>query len=1064
MAESILRLKVESQEYDAKLKRAAEGLNRYVENCRKVGGTLEVVEKDTLEFVRSMGQMETTAKTATGKLSEMKRTFQEWGMVYKQMTDAEKQSPVGKALSQSLDQLKGRIQETKRDMQSLEQELNGSKFGQFGSVIDGIGQKMGINANLTELLTSKTALMSAGIGASVAIIGKATEEWTKYNSELAKQDQITTVTTGLKGSDSDRMTDQARALVDTYSVDFREAINAANTLMTQFGKSGEEAMDLIRQGMQGMIQGDGPKLLSMIQQYAPSFRDAGIEASQLVAIIQNSEGGIFTDQNMNAIVMGIKNIRLMTKATSDALAQLGIDGQKMSKDLSDGTITIFEAMKQVVDQLQKAESGSQTAGEVMQQVFGRQGTAAGTNLAKAIATLNTNLEETKRQTGDLGQSYDSLYEANVQLNQAIRACFGYTGWEQMATGIKTKLITTLADVLNLTAQIKESWVGDVGRTMFDFIADSAKMALGPLNSVLTLLSNINSVKNSVKNSIAAGENGWSGVGKYYDTRRLQRYINNGKSTEDKIKRYDESLKRIDNLIARIGKEYKVKNSDGSTSFVIDDKKTQNEKRQELLAARKALYASKYTEPAQSTSPLAPLQPSPKMPVGSSYRNVRTGTGFTPAQQAARNIEAAEQEYSRALEKAALEVKDGEINEAQEKKKQLDALKSLWSAYGKASDMVNGSNADYKDKQESLGKRIVELGGEIVKTTEAKKIEEEQARKNADAWKKLEASSIALYAAQDSNDLKAFYKAREQYKAAGGGNQLDPSTFESSFTATTANIEAFIGNLKERIANSDVGTDLYNSLTAQLADATALSNLLQVAIKNGIDPEQIGLNPQEFWSKVFGENPGDYIKDETWQDIVDKMNSYLKEKGIQIGLDTNVGSINTKNKQNPYLSKRDDGKTEAKLMNVMSGISSGIGSIVSGIEQMGIDIPKELKGGISAIQGITSILSGIATTALVIESLVAADMVMFAHGGIVHAANGWVGGNRYSADDIPVAVSSGELILNKAQQGNLASQLQSGEGGGGQHIVGVLKGEDIVLIADRWGKRTGRGELLFAKNL
>ena len=69
MADSILRLRVQSDEYDNKLKRAAEGLNRYVEQCRKVGGTLEVVEKETLDFVKAMGQMETVSKTASGKLS-----------------------------------------------------------------------------------------------------------------------------------------------------------------------------------------------------------------------------------------------------------------------------------------------------------------------------------------------------------------------------------------------------------------------------------------------------------------------------------------------------------------------------------------------------------------------------------------------------------------------------------------------------------------------------------------------------------------------------------------------------------------------------------------------------------------------------------------------------------------------------------------------------------------------------------------------------------------------------------------------------------------------------------
>ena len=111
MADSIVRLKVESSEYDQKLKRAAEGLTRYADECRKVGGTMEVVEKETLDYVRAIGQMDTTSRTATGKLAEMKKTFTELSVVYKNMTDEEKNSPFGKALATSLDQLKGRIGE-----------------------------------------------------------------------------------------------------------------------------------------------------------------------------------------------------------------------------------------------------------------------------------------------------------------------------------------------------------------------------------------------------------------------------------------------------------------------------------------------------------------------------------------------------------------------------------------------------------------------------------------------------------------------------------------------------------------------------------------------------------------------------------------------------------------------------------------------------------------------------------------------------------------------------------------------------------------------------------------
>ena len=455
----ISRLRLESGEFDSKIKRAGQELLAYAEHCKKMSQSMGYANQDAKDFAKALGSMQTVSQTARGKINELSEAFVNAKVMYKNMTDEEKKGEFGRNLAASLDQLKTRLNDAKKDLADVTKELNGSKFGEFGNVLDTLGSKLGVTGNLTEMLTSKTALLTGAVGAGIAVVTKSAEAWASYNTELAKQDQVTQVTTGLKGDDADRMTDKMRALSDTYKVDFREAVNAANTLMTQFGKTGDEATQLIKDGMRGMIQGDGPKLLSMIQQYAPAFRDAGISASQLVAVIQNSEGGLFTDQNMNAIVMGIKNIRLMTDATSQSLAKMGIDGKKMSEQLNNGTLTVFDALKQVAAQLQTVDSNSKTAGEVMQQVFGRQGMTAGTNLAKAIETLNTDLEKTKVQTGEVGDSLADLQDANEKLNTAIRDCFEYDGWEQMANGIKSKLITALAAVIDKIADIKRELGG-----------------------------------------------------------------------------------------------------------------------------------------------------------------------------------------------------------------------------------------------------------------------------------------------------------------------------------------------------------------------------------------------------------------------------------------------------------------------------------------------------------------------------------------------------------------------------------------------------------------------------
>ena len=143
MADSIIRLVVNSQEYDQKLKRAQEGLTRYADECRKVGGTLEVVEKDTLEYVRALGQMDTVSRTATGKLAELKKTFTELSVVYKDLSKEEKQSPFGKALSSSLDQLKVRINDSKAQLDDVKNSLNGGSG--LSGALDSIASKFGMN-------------------------------------------------------------------------------------------------------------------------------------------------------------------------------------------------------------------------------------------------------------------------------------------------------------------------------------------------------------------------------------------------------------------------------------------------------------------------------------------------------------------------------------------------------------------------------------------------------------------------------------------------------------------------------------------------------------------------------------------------------------------------------------------------------------------------------------------------------------------------------------------------------------------------------------------------------
>ena len=79
---------------------------------------------------------------------------------------------------------------------------------------------------------------------------------------------------------------------------------------------------------------------------------------------------------------------------------------------------------------------------------------------------------------------------------------------------------------------------------------------------------------------------------------------------------------------------------------------------------------------------------------------------------------------------------------------------------------------------------------------------------------------------------------------------------------------------------------------------------------------------------------------------------------------------------------------------------------------------------------------------------------FAQGGIVE-------GNSYSGDNIPIMANAGEVVLTKAMQSTLASQLQ-GNGIQNMNIAGRIKGTDIILSIDRSLKLEGKQLLTWGR--
>ena len=1085
MADVITRLKVDSTEYDSKIKRATQGLLAMEQSFRKAGTGLDVLLKDEREFVASLGRMETVSKTARGSLRELTDAYTELSIQYKRLTDEEKKGDYGKALSSSLDQLRTRIQQSKKDLADVTKELDvlddameKSKVSgiDFGAVISSLGSQLGISSNMMKLLTSETIAATAAVTAGAAAAAYAAKEWADYNDQFNRQQSMTTTITGLKDGDAEDLTIGARALANTYDVDFRQAIEAANTLIQQFGVSGEQALQLLQDGMQGMIFGDGGKLLSMIQQYAPAFRDAGIEASQLVAIIQNSEGGLFTDENMNAIVMGIRNIRQMKTATSDALQKIGVDAEAMSKKLNDGTMSIFDALREVSGAIDKVESGSQAAGDVMQTVFGRQGTMAGTKLGEAIATLNLNLEETKTQTGELGESFVRLNEANVRLENTMKEIFGLSGWEDMNNLLKEDLANTLSDILEVIGKIKTA-LGDVKSVWNDFIDRISGNKLQPKTP---------STPQQPRQQDASvqwqfGHQPWQPM-------------QQPKATAAPVQQAPENSFRVttDNR-GKVVKATSVVNGKETDVTATYIKEQEKRLKAEIEQQKKALKDA--NKPKTSTTKITPKQ-EVKLPDGSVAALEKQLSDLQKAQKLATDTKGWK-DYDAQINvvKEKIAALKGELPKDKVATFRIDALtddarKALESIQGvhieeKKVEVTADTQQAEKAIQAIPKQKDVEvdvLPGDVSlpniptndKTIKVNVEEGDVTLPNIPTDDKtikvnVEEGDVSLPDIPTDETVEVTViadtqEAYDQIKALYPDAPIELKVKVKADTTdltklTNTNISGKISELQKQTNTSEWGSNEYEKAKSNLADATAFKNLFEKAVKTGIDTADI--DQSALWQKIAG---GVDIDDAVWQELIDRINEKLAESDIApIKIDFETGGLENVSKSVKDLSKSSQvtaqvvGSIGRAFNEIEDPAAKVAGTIAEAIAQVALGYGQALaqSSSLGPWGWIAFAATGMATMISSINAI-KSNTKGFATGGIVP-------GNSFN-DQLRTSdygISSGELILNKAQQGNLASQL-TGEERGTQSGTPYVDGEKIFLGINNFLRRSGRGEIVTSR--
>ena len=1123
MAENILKLRVDSQEYDNKLKRAAEGIQRYAEGCRKAGGTLEHLDEGVEQFVKELGKMETTSKSAKGSLNEMTKSFVDLSMQYKQLTDQEKAAPFGKALSASLDQLRGRILQTKTDLEDINRQINevsqtgGSKMqGVLGAVVGGRGGMVGniaaqLGATKTQLIGISAAV--AGVGAAFKLVGDNVSTAMNFEKSMSGLSALT----GMVGDDLERLKEYAIELGGTTTLTASQVADAFRLIgsqQPQLLESGEALKEVTKYAIQ-LSEAAGIDLITASQTLSTSINQMGGDSNNaaryvnvLAAASQKGAGDIawlgeaITKAATAAKAVGTDYEELV--ANLEQLAKAGFDAStagtalrsiimNLEKQANDEFKPSIVGLTQAFENLGRANLSIVEYQQIAGKMFASQAmalaNAAGEarNMTAAITDTNVATEQATTNTANLDGSLKSLSSAWEALNLHINSSNGLlkdavdwfkeiVQWADQsftAAGRAQKRLAELKDEQN-TSGGKSTGNTKVDRQIGTLSRASADRREGIYNQeVQNYWRYINAWQNKLKEAEGRKDLwAWETIKKEKDIAEARNKIDGAKELlkeyQQRAKSYITQPATTDTKGGKAVVDVSV-DVDGDGSGMKTIKQLQEELKKLKKLRDDAASAGKTALRDQYNTQIKDVNAQIKALRGGS---TTTTTHQTPQQRAQESFTKAEQNYKQALEQAAMELEAGTITRAEAKKKEMQAAEQRWKAIGDARN-INDS-PELKQAQDEAAANYKALAAEVKTATERQKAIDKATRDLENANQKLATARSEMAQAKQQGDLQAYNTAKgkataaqkeitrlEKVKVDVERGKVDlpqvPKEVEMEvkpITYTIGNLDAFISNLKQQLSTADVGSELYNNLTAQLADATTLGNLIETAIKNGIDIAQF--DPQALWRKIFGDTPGDYIRNEEWQK---KFGTVSQKTGKKIQFNPQTGEVREDK-------KKEDGLAE--FSKDFSAITGSVNGILSGIQNLGIEIPEGLAKTIGVIQTISGILTAILTITTAIQATSSADataswlnaIIPFARGGIVpHAANGYyVPGNHYSGDVTPILANAGELVLSRSQQNALAGQLQ-GSGIAGMQLSAVITGEQLRLVLNNNGRRTGRGEVV-----
>lgn len=170
MSDSVVKLRIDSKEYYANIRRAGQALTDYFNKVREGGGTLKYLDDGVLDAVKAMGELGTQSNNVKGGLRELTQAIADMTVAYRSLTDEEKNSPIGEAMQQSIQQMTDRAGAMKDAMEDVQLAI--TKTASDTRTFDQMAGAVTFATSAFQSLQGAGKLLGIEMGNNVEVIAK----------------------------------------------------------------------------------------------------------------------------------------------------------------------------------------------------------------------------------------------------------------------------------------------------------------------------------------------------------------------------------------------------------------------------------------------------------------------------------------------------------------------------------------------------------------------------------------------------------------------------------------------------------------------------------------------------------------------------------------------------------------------------------------------------------------------------------------------------------------------------------------------------------------------------